>query len=201
MCGVATRKSRSGEQPRTISDPRAIRALAHPARLAVLDELEPGGELTATECARIAGLSPSAMSYHLRALEKWGFVERADSTGDGRERPWRATSQQGWRVEASSPVATAAESTLIAAAFERLRTAFDTWTSAEPNEPKQWRDAATLGSTTAWLTAEECRELLDHYARLTASARRRTHADHPAGARRVRVGLVLAPQLASPDQE
>jgi DNA-binding transcriptional ArsR family regulator len=198
---VATRKSRSREQPRTITDPRAIRALAHPARLAVLDELQPGTELTATECARIAGMSPSAMSYHLRALEKWGFVERAGSTGDGRERPWRATSPQGWRVEASSPVATAAESTLIAAAFERLRTAFDTWTSVEPDQPKAWRDVAILGSTTAWLTPEECRELLEHYERLTATTRRRSQVDHPAAARRVRVGLVLAPQFATHGQE
>ena len=52
-----------------LTDPRAIKALAHPARLAVIDELFAGRQLTATECAEIAGLSPSAMSYHLRALE------------------------------------------------------------------------------------------------------------------------------------
>ena len=74
----------------TLSDPGAIRALAHPARLAVIEELYAGRELTATECAEIAGLSPSAMSYHLRSLEKAGIVERAELDGDGRERPWRA---------------------------------------------------------------------------------------------------------------
>lgn len=73
----------------TLTDPRAIRALAHPARLAVVDRLFAGEVLTATECARGVGLSASAMSYHLRALEKWGVVERAPAT-DARERPWRA---------------------------------------------------------------------------------------------------------------
>jgi Helix-turn-helix domain len=46
---------------------------------------------TATECAEIAGLSPSACSYHLRTLARHGFVEEdRASAADGRERPWRA---------------------------------------------------------------------------------------------------------------
>jgi DNA-binding transcriptional ArsR family regulator len=74
----------------TLTDPRAIRAIAHEARQEVIDELYSGSILTATEAAQICGLSPSAMSYHLRALSKWGIVVRDDTSGDGRERPWRA---------------------------------------------------------------------------------------------------------------
>lgn len=74
----------------TLTDPRAIRAIAHGARQQVIDELYSGSVLTATEAAQICGLSPSAMSYHLRALEKWGIVVRDDPSGDRRERPWRA---------------------------------------------------------------------------------------------------------------
>ncbi len=74
----------------TLTDPRAIRAIAHEARQEVIDELFSGSVLTATEAAQICGLSPSAMSYHLRALEKWGIVVRDDTSSDGRERPWRA---------------------------------------------------------------------------------------------------------------
>ena len=48
-----------------LRDPRDIRALAHPARLAILDALAAGDELTATECAALTALSPSATSYHL----------------------------------------------------------------------------------------------------------------------------------------
>jgi DNA-binding transcriptional ArsR family regulator len=87
-----------------VSDPRAIRALAHPARVAVLEKLFGGAVLTATECARVAGLTPSAMSYHLRALERFGLVGRADATGDGRERPWRALGT-GMRISAESTLA------------------------------------------------------------------------------------------------
>ncbi|WP_442933369.1 winged helix-turn-helix domain-containing protein [Micromonospora psammae] len=35
----------------------------------------------ATACAEIVGLSPSATSYHLRALAKFGLVEQAPSRG------------------------------------------------------------------------------------------------------------------------
>ena len=75
----------------TITDARAIRALAHDARQRVIEVLY--GEQrprTATELAALTGLSPSAMSYHLRALQKWGVVERSADDGDARNRPWRA---------------------------------------------------------------------------------------------------------------
>ena len=71
-----------------ITDPAGVKALAHPARLAVIDVLYAGEILTATQCAEIAGITPSAMSYHLRALEKHGIVVRAEASSDGRERPW-----------------------------------------------------------------------------------------------------------------
>ncbi len=84
-----------------LSDPRAIRALAHPARLVIIEALEPGEELTATELAAVTGLSPSATSYHLKALAKWGIVEAGQARADGRDRPWKAT---GRSVTVSSQV-------------------------------------------------------------------------------------------------
>ncbi|NUL47447.1 winged helix-turn-helix transcriptional regulator [Cellulosimicrobium funkei] len=85
--GTAT----AARTPVVISDPQAIRALAHEARLEALEELFASQSTrTATELASRCGLTPSAMSYHLRALEKYGFVERSPSEGDGRERRWKA---------------------------------------------------------------------------------------------------------------
>src|SRR6476620_157158 len=82
-----------------LDDPGALRALAHPARLAVVDELYQGVERTSSELAALTGLSPSAMSYHLRALERWGMGERGAPREDGRERPWRAV----WRTLRLAP--------------------------------------------------------------------------------------------------
>src|SRR3984885_16386954 len=83
----------SGEDgsPLRVDDPRGIRAWAHPARLAILDALSTGDELTATECAEVTGLSASATAYHLNLLERYGIVEPAPARRDRRERPWRMT--------------------------------------------------------------------------------------------------------------
>ncbi len=71
-----------------ISDPRAVRAMANPLRQVAVDELyRRQGPATATELAELVGLTPSAMSYHLRAVEATGLIRRGES-GDGRERPW-----------------------------------------------------------------------------------------------------------------
>ncbi len=74
-----------------ITDPKAIRALAHAARLEVISELfSTQVSRTATELAAQTGLTPSAMSYHLRVLQKWGIVVPAATAGDARERRWKA---------------------------------------------------------------------------------------------------------------
>lgn len=74
-----------------IEDVQAIRALAHEARLTALDELFGSHRLyTATELAARCEVTPSAMSYHLRALEKYGYIRRAEVQGDGRNRYWQA---------------------------------------------------------------------------------------------------------------
>ena len=67
-----------------------MRAVSHPARWRVLQELWSGRTLTSTDAAGLVGLSPSAMSYHLRRLAALGLVEQTPSA-DGRQRPWRAT--------------------------------------------------------------------------------------------------------------
>ena len=76
------------EGSREITDPKAMRALAHPLRLTLLEQLGRAGTLTATQAAEIVGESPANCSFHLRTLAKYGFVEEA-ATGQGRERPWR----------------------------------------------------------------------------------------------------------------
>ncbi|MDN6331299.1 MAG: helix-turn-helix domain-containing protein [Micrococcaceae bacterium] len=92
---VEAKFRRQAQKPVVIGDPQAIRALAHEARLEVLEELFASQSTrTATELASRCNLTPSAMSYHLRALEKYGYVERAASEGDGRERRWKAAGDQ-----------------------------------------------------------------------------------------------------------
>lgn len=176
-----------------LEDPREIRALAHPARLAVLDELFAGRELTATECAEIAGLSPSAMSYHLRALERAGLVERAEST-DGRERPWRAAGS-GIEVHGSgdSPLASAAAAVLANSVLEQTMRQLDEWLTGMDGEDARWRELAGFSSARLWLTVDEAEGVAKQINDIIDTYRGRTEQKHPAGARRMRLGFLFFP--------
>src|SRR5580704_6370299 len=98
--------------PYRFENPREIRALAHPARMAIIDALASGEELTATQCAELTGLSPSATAYHLGFLERYGFAEAAPPRPDRRERPWRAS---GRPIQVDLDISTAAGSAAAAA--------------------------------------------------------------------------------------
>lgn len=87
-----------------ISDPRAVRSISRPIRLAALDELyRTQRDTTATELATLTGITASAMSYHLRELESHGAIVRSDETADGRERPWRAAARNYSLVGSDDP--------------------------------------------------------------------------------------------------
>jgi len=85
-------EAQAGRSPlRRIADVPTMRAMAHPVRLALLEALGRREPLTATEAAEIVGESPSACSFHLRMLAKYGLVEDAGGA-TGRRRPWRRKS-------------------------------------------------------------------------------------------------------------
>src|SRR5919201_2302722 len=86
---MAERDARSVKR---MTDPRALRALAHPLRLSLLGLLRSEGPLTATRAGELLGESAASCSFHLRQLAKYGLVEEAGG-GTGRQRPWRATAQ------------------------------------------------------------------------------------------------------------
>ena len=70
-------------------DASSLRGLAHPLRVQICDRLGMYGPATATQLAEMLGESSGATSYHLRQLEKYGFVEEDTTRGSGRERFWR----------------------------------------------------------------------------------------------------------------
>lgn len=154
--------SRAGATPdsdarRPISDPLAIRALAHPTRLALLEILAGEGEATATRCAELSGQSVASCSFHLRSLAKHGFIEAV--AGSGREKPWRLTSPTqrlaGDRQDpAGRAAAQAFDEFFLGHEFGRLRA----WWSrrAQADEADQpWHKASLMTGATAWLTLAE----------------------------------------------
>jgi len=195
--GVARSKkvSKNASKRVVLTDPRAIKALAHPARLAVMDELFAGRRLTATECAEIAGLSPSAMSYHLRALEKVGIVTRAEAGEDGRERPWRAagTSVTITAAAAGSRLAHAASAALAVSVLERLGERFAAWLQRSAEESEPWQEASGISSATLWLTLDEAQQVERELEQIVARYRGRGTSKRPKGARRISLDFVAFP--------
>jgi DNA-binding transcriptional ArsR family regulator len=80
-------------EPRQLTDPAALKALAHPLRQRILRQLDREGPATSTTLARALGENTGATSYHLRQLAEHGFVEDVPDRGQGRERWWRARPQ------------------------------------------------------------------------------------------------------------
>ncbi|MEV0425229.1 ArsR/SmtB family transcription factor [Micromonospora sp. NPDC049836] len=174
----------------TISDPQVMRALAHPARMAIMEHLGSlEGGATATECAEIAGLSPSATSYHLRELAKFGLIQEAPSRGDARERVWQAFSPS-YYVETGQDAdseARAAELNLVDVHLARDSQRVREWIRRAPDEPREWYQAAWFSDTLLLLTAEELAALNVAVHGLLDPYRRRLRTDPPEGARTVAV--------------
>ncbi len=178
--------------PYRFENPRSIRALAHPARLAIIDALATGEELTATQCAELTGLSPSATAYHLKLLEQYGLAETAAPRPDRRERPWRATGRQVQTdLDISAPAGASAAAAVVAAHIDMTRAIAVEFTAAGHAEPEQWRDAAVLNNADLWLTVEEFQRVGKDLGAVIAPYRRRTR---PAGSRQVRVMNVVVPR-------
>ncbi|MBM7492013.1 DNA-binding transcriptional ArsR family regulator [Micromonospora luteifusca] len=175
----------------TISDPQVMRALAHPARIAIMEYLNSReGGATATECAEIVGLSPSATSYHLRSLAKFGLVEQAPSRGDARERVWQVVTVS-LVVDAgrdAGPAARAAEQAVVEAHAVRGMERIRDWSRRAGDEPAEWYDKALFNDTLLLLTADELAGLNEAVLALFRPYHaRRREADPPPGARTVAV--------------
>ena len=184
-----------GEDFVRLTDSRAIRALAHPARLAVLDALNADGRtLTATEAAEVTGLSPSAMSYHLRALAKWGIVRpvEADPTGDGRERRWKRGGR-GLMMESLDPGAESATAMIAARYLDVTRDKALEFLQHSSRETKFWQENATISHAETWMTEEEARELNVMSHQLVERFRSAGRDGRPPNTRRVRTTFVMVP--------
>jgi len=163
-----TEIDRTPVRRRVVSDPRTMRALAHPVRLALLEAIGREGELTATRAGDMLDESPGNMSWHLQTLAKYGYVEESGG-GKGRSRPWRLVSVSNrFKTLPEDPQADAAGDALVSIfadeAYSRLRE----WFTRRASYSHQWRDAAFAASAITYLTADEMSALSDEIADLFA---------------------------------
>lgn len=183
-----------------LSDPKAMRALAHPARLMILNRLNVEGSATATEVAEIAGITPSAASYHLRMLAKYGFVEDAPPRGDGRERLWKAVGKpvSVGVLPDDQPDVREAKVTLITAFRREANEEAERALANIDQEPEEWRDATLFGRYRIRVDAEELAQLNREIGKLIEPfvVQRRREGVAPKGARVAEAQVNLFPVVA-----
>ena|SRR5579859_1563373 len=140
-----------------LTDPRALRALAHPTRLKLVGLLRREGALTATQAGERIGESAASCSFHLRQLAKWGLVEEAPKRR-GRNRPWRATAAMtSWKVQTKEQAEAAAVFSSVVS--ENYAEELLGWFERMPDEAPAWREAHHFGDLQLHLTAAELNEL------------------------------------------
>jgi len=173
--------------PIELTDPRALRAYAHPVRGKLVFLLRRRGPLTATQAAELLGESSGTTSFHLRQLAKYGLVEEAPG-GTGRQKPWQATSLLTHipPIQATPEAAEAAMQLRISMAqtyFERLVE----WLRRSEDETDEWRSATLFGDRIIWATAAELEDLKQAIDDLIEPyGRRMTEpATRPDGAREI----------------
>ncbi len=171
-----------------LRDPGALRALAHPRRVALLGLLRREGPQTATGAAALLpGESSGSCSYHLRQLARYGLVEEAPG-GTGRQRFWRATAlMTSWPDVPETPELAAAATEFELFLTELQFKALVRWIVTRRSEPSEWQEAWAFGDELLYLTAAELTELRAGLQRLAEPYRDRLAEPgrRPPGARPV----------------
>jgi predicted ArsR family transcriptional regulator len=185
-----------------LTDPRTLRALAHPTRLALVGLLRQHGTLTATNAGRLLGLNSGACSFHLRQLAKYGLVEEVEARG--RQKPWRATAQiTSWPAVTSRLEMAAAVHLLNSVLAENYATLMFHWLEHSADEPLVWQEAAWFGDLLLHMTPDELSAVGKQLEALVAPYQQRVFEpdQRPAGSRPVTMLQVAIPRGNLPQPE
>jgi DNA-binding transcriptional ArsR family regulator len=178
-----------------ISDPKAIRALAHPVRLDLLELLVANGPATAAQCGRILGVPQANCSFHLRQLAKYGFVEDAGPGGDRRERQWQVPDPR-LTVRIATGNDEFVRQQLEQVVVERETQAILDYTQRQDDDSAAWRRRAGIVTALAVLSEDDAAELREKWKTLLEPYLARTSASgHPlqSGQRYVRYFMAATP--------
>ena len=159
--------NRPPERPtgvRTLTDAKALSALANDSRSRIMDALRVDGPATASHLASRVGLAIGSASHHLKVLHEAQLVELAPELAkDKRERWWRLVDGgTRWTTSdlADDPgayeAARQAEALGLSRQVERARAWF-----AEAGTVPEWEDAAFATQSWLHLTPEEMTQLAE----------------------------------------
>ncbi|UXW87292.1 helix-turn-helix domain-containing protein [Microbacterium azadirachtae] len=178
------------DEMRTL-DASALKALAHPLRVRILDLLAERGPQTASSLAALIGESSGVTSYHLRALAARDLIREVAGRGTARERWWE---RPRGRMSFSGPNDEMTPSGRAAAQIvedeffrNRHQRLMDHLHRPQSEVPQEWRDAAHHMTTMLDMTAPQLQELAQQIDALVEAAVQRYRGQTGPGVRRVTV--------------
>jgi DNA-binding transcriptional ArsR family regulator len=149
---------------RTVTEAKALSAMAHPFRSRMMDALKVDGPSTASALAARTGQAVGSASHHLKVLHEAGLVEEAPELAkDRRERWWRLV-DPGTRWSradfaddtAAVTAAYAAEALALQRQFERTRE----WNAHAARAP-EWDAVAFATQNWLRLSPDELQQVAD----------------------------------------
>jgi DNA-binding transcriptional ArsR family regulator len=180
-----------------LDDPKAMRALAHPVRLAILSRLQRHGPSTASRLSPEVGATPSVTSWHLRHLASFGLVRDSDAGEDARERWWEAAGRGFRFVAPDDAEGSAAYQALADQHYRYADELRRVWIDeAEPELPLRWRRLSGLANTRIVVTARELERIEHAFEELLAPFVLRDPDTAPRGSRGVRLLRYAMPEAA-----
>lgn len=178
-------------------DAAAMKAFAHPLRMKMYAYLTDHGSATATMLAKHTGESTGQTSYHLRQLERHGFVVEDVGRGTGRERWWKAAGFNMRGVLDDDPSLRPAIALTLQGQLEQRYQNLRSWYERSVTVDRDWLDASVNSTVSVWMTREEAGQLAHEVMTLvherTEHAKERHDAGDTDGERRVRVYFDVFP--------
>jgi DNA-binding transcriptional ArsR family regulator len=187
-------------------DLAALKVMAHPLRVRILDELSKFGPLTASGLAERLGESSGATSYHLRQLAKHDFVLEVAGKGSARERWWRRAP-----VGLSLDPTELGDTAVGREAYDLVNREFrrnqehalqDFMARGADLLPEAWMRVSTISSSNLRMTAAELEAFAERvYAALDEVVIAYRDREVPPGARPVQVQFNAFPIIGGVEQE
>ncbi|MBG6179806.1 helix-turn-helix domain-containing protein [Arthrobacter sp. CAN_A1] len=160
-------------------DLAGLKALSHPLRIQLLEQLSQLGPQTASSLAARLGESSGSTSYHLRQLAKHSLVREVAGKGSARERWWERPpgALSLFSSELASDPAALRASKIVNREIEHHRAALlqDFMEQGYDYLPQDWFEGSVIATMNARLTAEQLshitEEMLGHARALLAKYR------------------------------
>jgi DNA-binding transcriptional ArsR family regulator len=177
----------------------SLRALAHPLRVQIIDVLSLYGSFTASGLAERLGESSGATSYHLRQLEKHGFVREVVDMGTGRERWWERVPggiSVASRETDETPAGKAASRVILRQWKVNRENLLDEFMDRGYDElPPRWTESSAISTMNTRLTSDQLHSLVEEVTTLIDSYLNRYRGSTEPGSRPIHIDFMAFPVI------